>query len=97
MPMCSFLVDPEPVAQLLRHGFQHPIGEHSRQVGSFDEVNELVRLDHSGWPSPPGQRLRPRTPAVGEGDGGEVFQEELSLDQTITYRISTNHVGRLTV
>ena len=43
-----FLVNPEPVAQLFRHGFQHPIGEHSRQVGSFDEGNELVGLDHSG-------------------------------------------------
>ena len=52
-----------------------------------------LRLDHSGWPSPPGQRLRPHTPAVGEGDGGEVFQKELPLGQTITYRINANHVA----
>ena len=88
-----FLVDPEPVAQLFRHGFEHPVGEHSREVGSFDEVNELARLDHSGRPSPPGQRLRPHTPAVGEGDGGEVFQKELPLGQTITDRIKANHVA----
>ena len=42
------------------------------------------------------QRLRPRTPAVGEGDDGEVFEEELPLDQAITYRVSTYHLNPVT-
>ena len=71
----SVAVGAEPVAKLLRHGFEHPIGERAREIGAFDDADELAWLDQSGRSPPPRQGLRSHTPAIGERDGGHI--EEL--------------------
>src|SRR5262249_52141477 len=87
------LVGPQPLTQLPRYRFDHPVREQSRDRGVLDEANELTGQHHPGRASPSAERLCPHTSAIGKGDGGQVLQEELSLGQPGANVINVNHVA----
>jgi hypothetical protein len=64
-------------------------------MGPFDLTNEPAWLDDAGWASPPRQRFRTYTSAIGQRNRRHVLEEKLPVVQARTNLIKGRRVGHV--
>src|SRR5688572_11424843 len=87
-------VVPQPVAQLGCHLVYHPVGYEPGRGRVLNGRDELGGRDNdAGGSTPANEGFPSHAATVLEGDGGQVFEKELSLRQGLSYCSEVDHFG----